>query len=84
MKIQALAVSCNEFLYAYIIEICRQSIEPVFNRLLHFFIATHVRAAQKLLKVREQVKITWSQVQTVQRMGKKVPRKSPCASAMCI
>jgi hypothetical protein len=32
MKIQAL-VSCDEFLYACNVEICRQSIEPVFNPL---------------------------------------------------
>jgi hypothetical protein len=57
MKIQALVISCDEFLYAYIVEICRQSTEPVFNRLRHFFIATHARAAQKLLQVCEQVKI---------------------------
>jgi hypothetical protein len=47
MKIQAL-VLCDEFLYAYIVEICRQSTEPVFNRLLHFFIITHARTAQKI------------------------------------
>jgi hypothetical protein len=46
MKIQKLA-ACGEFLYAYIVEICRQSTGPVFNRLLHFFIATLARAAQK-------------------------------------
>jgi hypothetical protein len=31
MKTQAFVVSCDEFLYACIVEICRQSIEPVFN-----------------------------------------------------
>lgn len=40
MKIQALA-SCDKFLYACIIELCHQSIEPVFNHLLHFFTGTH-------------------------------------------
>jgi hypothetical protein len=49
-KIQAL-VSCDEFLYACIVEICRQSTEPVFDRLLHVCIATRARAVQKLLKV---------------------------------
>jgi hypothetical protein len=63
MKIQAL-VSCDEFLYACIVEICLSSIELVSNRLLHFFIATH-RRAQKHLQVCEQVKVTWSQVRTV-------------------
>jgi hypothetical protein len=33
-----------------------QSLTVFFN----FFIATHARAAQKLLQVCEQVKITWS------------------------
>ena len=53
MKIQAFAVSCDEFLYACIIEICHQSIESVFSCLLHFFIATHVCGSQKLLQVCE-------------------------------
>jgi hypothetical protein len=57
MKIQALVVSCNEFLYASIVEIYRQSTELV---LTVNFIATHARVAQKLLQVCEQVKITWS------------------------
>jgi hypothetical protein len=35
-----------------------KSIEPVFNRLLHFFIATHVYASEKLLAVCEQVENT--------------------------
>jgi hypothetical protein len=47
MKMQGLAVSCDEFLYARMVEICRQSIESVFNRPLHFFIATHARASPK-------------------------------------
>jgi hypothetical protein len=55
MKIQALVVSCDEFQYACIIKICCQSTEPVFNCLLHFFIATHVCAAQKPLQVCESV-----------------------------
>jgi hypothetical protein len=38
--------SCYEVLYACIIEICGQSIDPIFNHLLHFFITTHARAAQ--------------------------------------
>jgi hypothetical protein len=59
----------DEFLYAYIIEICRKSSEPVN------FIATHVRTAQELLQVCEQVKITWSQVWTVGTMEKNVPGK---------
>jgi hypothetical protein len=67
MKIQAPVASCDEFPYPCIMEICRQSIESVFNRLLHFFIATHARAAQKLL----QVKGTWSRVRTVGRMKKR-------------
>jgi hypothetical protein len=46
MKIQTLVVSCDEFVYACIIEICCQSSELVFNR-LHIFIATHARAAPK-------------------------------------
>jgi hypothetical protein len=75
MKIQALVILCDEFLYACIVEICRQSIEPVLYRFLHFFIATHVRVAQKLLQVCEQVKITWNQVWTVGRMGKNIPGK---------
>jgi hypothetical protein len=70
MKIRALLISCDEFLYAWIIEICRQSIEPVFNPLRRSFIATHARAAQKLLLVCEQVKITWSQVRTVRKTVK--------------
>jgi hypothetical protein len=53
MKIQALVVSCDEFIFVCIAEICRQSIELVFKRLLHFFIVTHARAAQKLLQVCE-------------------------------
>jgi hypothetical protein len=53
MKIQALVLSYKEFLYACIVEICRQSSESVFNRLFHFFIATHACAAQKLLRVCE-------------------------------
>jgi hypothetical protein len=72
---QALVVSYGEFHYACIVEICHQSNELVFNHLLHFFIVTHVHAAQKLLQVCVQVKITWSQVQTVGRMGKNIPGK---------
>jgi hypothetical protein len=68
MKIQALVILCDEFLYTCIVEICRQSVEPVFNCLLHIFIATHPHIAQQLLQVCEQVKITWSQVQTVGRI----------------
>jgi hypothetical protein len=41
MKMQAPVISYDEFLYACIVEICCQSTEPVFNRLLHFFIATN-------------------------------------------
>jgi hypothetical protein len=74
MKIQAL-VSCDEFQYACVLEICRQSAELGFKHHFHFFIATHVHAAQKLFQVCEQVKITWSQVQTVGAMIKNVPGK---------
>jgi hypothetical protein len=74
MKIQELVVSCDEFLYACIVEICHQSTEAVFNHLLHFFIITHLYAAQKLHQMCEQVKITCSQVQTVGWM-EKVPGK---------
>jgi hypothetical protein len=78
MKIQAL-VSYGVFLYACVAEICRQSIEPVLNRLLHFFIATH--AGQKVFHVCEQMKIIWSQVQTEGRMGRgKPPRQSASAT----
>jgi hypothetical protein len=56
MKIQAFVVSCDEILYACIVEICSQSNEVVFNCLFRFFIATHARAAQKLLQMCEQVK----------------------------
>lgn len=41
-KILALAISCEEFLYACITDICCQSIEPVFNHLLQFYITHHV------------------------------------------
>jgi hypothetical protein len=75
MKIQALVLSCDEFLYACIVEICRQSIELVFNHLRHFFITTHAHAAQKLLQVCGEVKITWSRVLTVGRMVKSNTRK---------
>jgi hypothetical protein len=40
-----------------------------------FLIATHARAAQKLLQVCEQVKITWSQVRIVGRMKTKRPKQ---------
>jgi hypothetical protein len=60
MKIQARVLSCDEFLYACTVEICRQSTKSVFNRLIHFFIVTNALAAQKLLQACEQVKITWS------------------------
>lgn len=73
MMILAL-ILCDAFLYASTVEICRQSMEPVFNR-LHFFIATYAHATQKLLLVCEQVKITWIQVWTVRRMVKNVPGK---------
>jgi hypothetical protein len=80
MKIQAL-VLCDEFLCACIVEISHQSIELVFNHLLCFFIATHARAARKLLhQVCEQVKITCSLVWTVGRMEKISQAKS--ASSM--
>jgi hypothetical protein len=75
MKIQALVLSYDESLYVSIVEVCCQSIELVFNHLLHFFIATRVCAAQKLLQVCEQVKITWSQDQTLGRMEENVPGK---------
>jgi hypothetical protein len=38
------------------------------NHLLHFFIAIHVHATQKLNDVCEQVKITYRQVQTIGRV----------------
>jgi hypothetical protein len=56
MMVQVLVMLCAEFLHAYIVEICHQSIEPIFNHLLHFIIATHSCATQKLLQVCEQVK----------------------------
>jgi hypothetical protein len=58
VKIQALIVLCDKFLYACIVEICRQFTEPVFQCLLHIYIATHAHVAQKLLQACEQVKIT--------------------------
>jgi mannose/fructose-specific phosphotransferase system component IIA len=48
--------------------------ETVFNPLLHSFIATHARAAKKVLQVCEQVKITWSHVRTVDKEEKKMQR----------
>jgi hypothetical protein len=65
MKIQAL-VTCDEFLCT-----CITNLPLVYwsNRLLHVFIATHARVAQKRLQVCEEVKITWSQVRTVGSMG---------------
>jgi hypothetical protein len=45
IKIQALTI----FLYACILEICCQFTEPVFNLLLHFFIATHACACKRSL-----------------------------------
>jgi hypothetical protein len=44
-----LSYHVTSFCMSVSLEICRQSIEPAFNCLLHFFIATHVHAAQKLL-----------------------------------
>jgi hypothetical protein len=44
MKVQSLVISCNKFLYGCIVQICRQSTEPVFNCLLYVFIATHACA----------------------------------------
>jgi hypothetical protein len=76
MKVQAFVISCDVFLYVCIVEICRQSTEPVFNRLLHFFIVNHARAAQELFQVYEQVKMTWSQVRITGGMGKKSHAKS--------
>jgi hypothetical protein len=81
MKIQSLVISCDEFLYACIVEICCHSIESVFNHLLHFLIA--VRATQNLLEVCEQVKITCSKVQTVERMKKKKMYQVMSASSAC-
>jgi hypothetical protein len=78
MKIQALVISCEEFLYACIVEIYRQSIDPVFNHLLHFFITAHSHATQKQLQVCEQVKITWSQVRTI-GIGKKCLKQNAIA-----
>jgi hypothetical protein len=49
MKIQALVISCDKFLYVCIEEICLWSIGPVFDCLLHFFIAADAYATQKLL-----------------------------------
>jgi hypothetical protein len=77
MKIQEIVISCDEFLYACIIEICFQSTEAVFDRLLHSVNVTHICAAQKLHEVGEQVKSACNQVQTVGRMG-----KSPSTSAI--
>jgi hypothetical protein len=77
MKIQEFVVSYYEYLHACIVNFCHQSTEPVFNRLLlHFVIAMHAHAAQKLLQVGEQVTVTCSQVQTVGRMEKKSQVKS--------
>jgi hypothetical protein len=78
---QALVMSCDKLLYACVIEICCQFVEPVFNSLLHLFIATHACSAQKLLQVCEQVKITCSQVQAVGWVGKISQAKS--ASMLC-
>lgn len=72
MKILAL-ILCDTFLSASIVEICRQSIEPVFNH-LHFFIATYAHATQKLLPVCEQVKITLDPGLDCKENGKKCPR----------
>jgi hypothetical protein len=70
-KIQTL-VSCDEFLYACVVELCRQSTELVFNTssLLHH--RTYARTVQKLFQVfNEQVKIISGQVRTARRTGKK-------------
>jgi hypothetical protein len=80
MNIQALVVSCDEFLYAQIVEICRQSTEPVFNQ-HNFFIPNHTHATQNLLQVCEQVKITWSQFWTVGRIKKNMPLAKSASSA---
>jgi hypothetical protein len=66
-------------LYACIVGIGRKPSELIFNRVLRFFVATNESAAIKLLQVCEQVKITWSQVETsgLQRgWEKKVPAKA--------
>jgi hypothetical protein len=52
MKIPAVVVSCDQSLYACIVEICLQSTE--LNHLLHF-IVTHARVSQKLLQMCEKV-----------------------------
>jgi hypothetical protein len=78
MKIHVVVISCDKFRYVCIVEICRKSTEPVFNGLLHFFVATHARAAQKLRQVCGQVEITWIQVRMVGRISL---RES--ASAVC-
>jgi hypothetical protein len=74
-------VSCD---HACTVGICHQSIELVFNPLLYAFSATYPHACypKTASSLYEQVKITWSQVQTVERMEKKKSAKSE--SSACV
>jgi hypothetical protein len=81
MKILAFVISCDKFQYVCIVEIYREFTEPVLNCLLHFFVTTFARAAQKLLQVCEEMKMTWSHVRTLGRMKKKRSQAKAASSA---
>lgn len=83
-KIQTL-VLCDEFLYACVAELCRQSTELVFNPSSSLHHRTLARTVQKLFQVcNEQVKIISSQFRTARRTGKKKrPRQSQRVAHVC-
>jgi hypothetical protein len=82
MKIQALVLWCDEFLHTCIVEIFRQSIEPVFDRL--HFITAHVHASQKLLQMWETSENHLDPGLYSREDEKKCPRQSQhmCANSL--
>jgi hypothetical protein len=49
-NIQALVTACDEFLYAFFIDLRRQAISHLLDGIRHFFIAFEASAAQKFLQ----------------------------------
>lgn len=50
-NMQAIVTLCEECLYAFVVDLCRQSIWPLLDSILHFFIAFEMSFHQKFRHV---------------------------------
>ena len=62
LQIQVLVLACDEFLYAFVIDLRRQYIYSLLEGILHFFAVLKASATQKSLQCWEQVTITCGQL----------------------